>query len=165
MAEGSGHVGADLGSRLGIGCTRDAGVGYEAHSRAERLLVYDLRHGSRQQLATKHGHPTFRSLLHPHLAGIFGIQIAARVPLNSPRAGGLAGLRYPVPVALTVLSGARVLSAMRLTRVSKPKELAEPAVPAAQLFPPPMLHSSGNGWIRGRHDPAARCSPDSRVRS
>lgn len=138
-------MGADLGSRLGIGCTRGAAVGYAAHSRSERLLIYDSRHGSRQQLATKHGHPALRSLLHPHLAGIFGIQLAARVPLISPRAGELAGLRYPVPVALTVLSGARVLGAMRLTRVSEPKAFAEPAVPAAQLFPPLMLEGMATG--------------------
>ena len=66
-------------------------VGYEGYNRSERLLVYDLRHGSRQQLATKHGHPALRALLPPHHTGILAIQPAARVPLNSLERDSLPG--------------------------------------------------------------------------
>lgn len=108
----------EVGSTLGFGRTRGGTVGYVAHNLPKRVFVYPLRRDARQQLAAEQPHPAWGPFRHRIMLTPAQFSSLREFVSQIPDPRSSHGLRYPLPVALTLLLAARLAGAKTLTEVS-----------------------------------------------
>ncbi len=106
-----------VGSTRGFGRTRGAAIGYVEHHLPKRVFVYPLHKGARRQLAGEQANPDWRPfrqriMLTPSQWSSLREFLSQVTDPRSPQ-----GLRYPMPVALTLLIAARLAGAKTLTEL------------------------------------------------